>query len=158
MGSILVDKRVEEPLSRPSPSRVGGSLGRTWWLEKGLQRCTGRCGLLALVACCQARRNLILSATRVESIRFWIPQASMIPFVMLCRELSVVAHANWVAQAHIPGAQGTASTSALWCTPEGIVVSLGPIPLCLFRKRIPYRRRAMALEFACACNGWTCTS
>ncbi|CAJ1338959.1 unnamed protein product [Effrenium voratum] len=49
--------------------------------------------------------------------RFWIPQASMIPFVMLC----------------------TASTSALWCTPEGIVVSLGPIPLCLFRKRIPYR-------------------
>eukprot|EP00913_Durusdinium_trenchii_P021092 g19821.t1 len=33
----------------------------------------------------------------------------------------------------------TGSTSALWCTQEGLVVSLGPVPLCLFRRRIPYR-------------------
>ncbi|CAE6924222.1 PRMT5 [Symbiodinium natans] len=47
----------------------------------------------------------------------WLPQISMLPFVMLC----------------------TASTSALWCTPEGVVLSLGPVPLCIFRRRIPYR-------------------
>jgi len=34
----------------------------------------------------------------------------------------------------------TASTSALWCTCYDVVLSLGPVPVCLFRKRIPYER------------------
>merc|ERR1712216_1050766 len=33
----------------------------------------------------------------------------------------------------------TASTSALWCTSTEIAVSLGPVPVCFFRKRIPYQ-------------------
>ena len=45
---------------------------------------------------------------------------------------------------------GTASTSALWCTAEEIVVSLGPIPVCLFRKKIPYRQ-----SYACEFDSFT---
>lgn len=33
----------------------------------------------------------------------------------------------------------TASTSALWCTPQDLVISLGPVPTCFFRRRIPYK-------------------
>jgi len=32
----------------------------------------------------------------------------------------------------------TASTSALWCTPTELAVSLGPVPVCFFRRRIAY--------------------
>ncbi|CAE7825157.1 unnamed protein product [Symbiodinium sp. CCMP2592] len=60
---------------------------------------------------------MVVSLAFWFAARTWLPQISMLPFVMLC----------------------TASTSALWCTPEGVVVSLGPVPLCIFRRRIPYR-------------------
>lgn len=50
--------------------------------------------------------------------RLWLPQLSVLPFVMLC----------------------TLSSSALWCTPTEFVVSLGPVPVCLFRRRIPYKQ------------------
>lgn len=60
---------------------------------------------------------VIVSIALWFAARTWIPQASMLPVLLLC----------------------TASTSALWCTQEEIVVSLGPIPVCLFRKKIPYR-------------------
>eukprot|EP00971_Amphidinium_carterae_P008173 161494-Amphidinium_carterae.2 len=33
---------------------------------------------------------------------------------------------------------GTASTSALWLTGKELVMSLGPVPVCIFRHRIPY--------------------
>lgn len=33
----------------------------------------------------------------------------------------------------------TMSTSALWCTSNDIVLSLGPVPTCFFRRRIPYK-------------------
>ncbi|CAE7327325.1 unnamed protein product, partial [Symbiodinium pilosum] len=64
-------------------------------------------------------RGLVVVASLLFwfATRLWLPQVSMLPFVMLC----------------------TASTSALWCTQEGVVVSLGPVPLCIFRRRIPYR-------------------
>jgi hypothetical protein len=36
----------------------------------------------------------------------------------------------------------TASTSALWCTPTELAVSLGPVPVCFFRRRINYKEIA----------------
>ncbi|CAE7729540.1 unnamed protein product, partial [Symbiodinium necroappetens] len=60
---------------------------------------------------------MVVSVAFWFAARTWLPQISMLPFIMLC----------------------TASTSALWCTPEGVVVSLGPVPICIFRRRIPYR-------------------
>merc|ERR1712183_532382 len=33
----------------------------------------------------------------------------------------------------------TTSTSALWCTPTELAVSLGPVPVCFFRRRITYK-------------------
>lgn len=33
---------------------------------------------------------------------------------------------------------GTITTSALWCTPKELAISLGPVPTCFFRKHIPY--------------------
>lgn len=52
--------------------------------------------------------------------REWAPQLALFPFVLLC----------------------TTSTSALWCLPHEVVLSLGPVPICLFRRRIPYSRIA----------------
>lgn len=43
-------------------------------------------------------------------------QALIVPLVLLC----------------------TTSTSALWCMPGELVISLGPIPVCFLRRRIPY--------------------
>mmetsp|Transcript_109593 Transcript_109593/g.353744 ORF Transcript_109593/g.353744 Transcript_109593/m.353744 type:complete len:174 (-) Transcript_109593:395-916(-) len=47
----------------------------------------------------------------------WVPQLTIVPFVLLC----------------------TTSTSALWCMPNEVVLSLGPVPVCFFRRRIPYK-------------------
>eukprot|EP00927_Polykrikos_kofoidii_P030354 TRINITY_DN26123_c0_g1_i1.p1 TRINITY_DN26123_c0_g1~~TRINITY_DN26123_c0_g1_i1.p1 ORF type:complete len:320 (-),score=36.85 TRINITY_DN26123_c0_g1_i1:57-1016(-) len=33
----------------------------------------------------------------------------------------------------------TVATSAVWCTPKELVISLGPIPVCIFRRRFPYQ-------------------
>jgi len=49
--------------------------------------------------------------------REWAPQLTILPFILLC----------------------TTSTSALWCLPHEVVVSLGPIPVCFFKRRIPYK-------------------
>eukprot|EP00929_Paragymnodinium_shiwhaense_P023049 TRINITY_DN14523_c0_g1_i3.p1 TRINITY_DN14523_c0_g1~~TRINITY_DN14523_c0_g1_i3.p1 ORF type:complete len:203 (+),score=23.28 TRINITY_DN14523_c0_g1_i3:112-720(+) len=34
---------------------------------------------------------------------------------------------------------GTLSTCALWCTNRELVLSLGPVPVCIFRRRFPYQ-------------------
>lgn len=49
--------------------------------------------------------------------RRFLPDASLIPFVIVCTTLS----------------------SAMWCTPAEIIVSLGPIPVCFLRRHIAYR-------------------
>lgn len=36
----------------------------------------------------------------------------------------------------------TLTTSALWCTPRDVVISLGPVPVCMLRQRIPYENIA----------------
>lgn len=46
----------------------------------------------------------------------WIQQAMIVPLVLLC----------------------TTTTSALWCMPGELVISMGPIPVCFLRRRIPY--------------------
>mmetsp|Transcript_87512 Transcript_87512/g.155218 ORF Transcript_87512/g.155218 Transcript_87512/m.155218 type:complete len:311 (+) Transcript_87512:37-969(+) len=60
---------------------------------------------------------IIASALFWLATRTWAPQLSMLPFAMFC----------------------TTTSSALWCTAEGLVISLGPVPVCVFRRRIPYR-------------------
>jgi len=50
----------------------------------------------------------------------WAPQLAILPVALLC----------------------TASTSALWCMPHEVVVSLGPVPVCFFRRRILYKNIA----------------
>jgi len=60
---------------------------------------------------------MIASVILWFAARTWAPQLSMLPFAMFC----------------------TTTTSALWCTAEGLVISLGPVPVCIFRRRIPYR-------------------
>ena len=72
----------------------------------------------------------------------WLPQISMLPFVMLCvepRSIQIMLAIHDCLCCNDLQCRGTASTSALWCTPEGVVLSLGPVPLCIFRRRIPYR-------------------
>eukprot|EP00928_Gymnodinium_smaydae_P054582 TRINITY_DN38328_c0_g1_i1.p1 TRINITY_DN38328_c0_g1~~TRINITY_DN38328_c0_g1_i1.p1 ORF type:complete len:319 (+),score=49.03 TRINITY_DN38328_c0_g1_i1:81-1037(+) len=36
-------------------------------------------------------------------------------------------------------AAATTASSAVWCTSEDLVLSLGPIPVCIFRRRFPYK-------------------
>lgn len=48
--------------------------------------------------------------------RYWAQQLSIVPFAMLACN----------------------STSALWCMPQELIISLGPIPVCFLRRRIPY--------------------
>jgi len=36
----------------------------------------------------------------------------------------------------------TFTTSALWCTPRDVVISLGPVPVCTLRQRIPFENIA----------------
>jgi len=50
-------------------------------------------------------------------VRSWASQLTIIPVTFAC----------------------TVSTSALWCMPHELVVSLGPVPVCFFRRRIPYK-------------------
>lgn len=52
------------------------------------------------------------------------PQASIIPFMLLA----------------------TTSTEALWCMPGELIVSLGPVPTCFLRRRIPYSDIASITE------------
>lgn len=50
------------------------------------------------------------------AVREWAPKFTMVPLVgLLCT-----------------------STSALWCMPNELVISLGPVPACFFRRRIAY--------------------
>lgn len=53
--------------------------------------------------------------------RLWAQQISLLPFILLCHP------------------RCTMSTSAMWCTPTELVVSLGPVPMCLLRRRILYK-------------------
>lgn len=58
------------------------------------------------------------------AMRLWAPQASLLPFVLLA----------------------CTSTSALWCLPGELVISLGPVPVCFLRRRIPYAEIASIQE------------
>lgn len=63
------------------------------------------------------RASVVAACAALFAIaRLWAPQASLIPFVLLC----------------------TTSTSALWCMSEELVISLGPVPVCFLRRRIAY--------------------
>merc|ERR1712048_1330357 len=48
---------------------------------------------------------------------WWSPQLSMFPLVALF----------------------TTSSNSLWCTPHELILSLGPVPVCIFRRRFPYQ-------------------
>jgi len=50
-------------------------------------------------------------------VRDWASQLTILPVTFVC----------------------TMSTSAMWCMPHELVVSLGPVPVCFFRRRIPYK-------------------
>lgn len=60
---------------------------------------------------------LVTSTALFFAARVWFPEVSLFLFMLIC----------------------TTSSSALWCTPNELVLSLGPIPVCFFRRRIQYK-------------------